>query len=166
MRVLIETSWSTPERLRISGLFPASPEGYPYPPITQMTPAISVARTRGPHALAAAILCRLLPAYQPLLQAAQARERAHRDAVARQQAIVTLLAQVPGCTRRHKPGQVGIVGTSPEASAIWGQATATLEGDVTLTVHGLSPQVACTLLSALHLTPSKGSAEGASHDAQ
>jgi hypothetical protein len=108
---------------------------------------------------------RLLPAYRPLLQAAQARERAHRDAVARQQAIITLLAQVPGCTRRHKPGQVGISGLGPEASAIWGQATVTLEGDVTLTVHGLSPQVACTLLSALHRTPRKGSAEGTSHDA-
>ena len=83
-RVLIETAWSTPECLLISGLLPASPEGDFYPPCAPITPAIAVARTRGPRALATAILHRLLPTYQPRLQAAQVREHAHRDAVARQ----------------------------------------------------------------------------------
>ena len=55
MRVLIETAWSTPERLLISGLLPASPAGDFYPPLAQITPAITVARTRGPRALATAI---------------------------------------------------------------------------------------------------------------
>jgi hypothetical protein len=73
-------------------------------PCAPITPAITVPRTRGPRALATAILQRLLPTYQPRLQAAQARERAHRDAVARQEAIAALLAQVPGCTARHTPG--------------------------------------------------------------
>jgi hypothetical protein len=48
LRVLIETAWNAPERLRISGLFPASPAGDFYPPCAQITPAITVARTRGP----------------------------------------------------------------------------------------------------------------------
>ena len=165
IRVRIETAWNAPERLRIAGLLPASPEGYPYLPRSPVTPALTVARTRGPRALAAAILRRLLPTYQPLLQTAQARAHAHHDAVARQAAGVTLLAQIPGCTARQAPGQVGIAGTSPEASAVWGQATVTLEGDVTLTLHGLSPQAACTLLQALRLTAGHSATEGAPHAA-
>jgi hypothetical protein len=163
--VLIETAWNAPDRLRISGLFPASPAGDFYPPCAQITPAITVARTRGPRALATAILHQLLPTYQPRLQAAQARESAHRDAVAQQAATAALLAQVPGCTARHTPGQVCIAGTSAETSAVWGQATATLEGDVTLTLHGLSPQTAAALLTALHLIPREEHTEGASHAA-
>lgn len=97
---------------------------------------------------------------QPRLQAAQARERAHRDAVARQAATVALLAQVPGCMARHTPGRVGIAGTSAAMSAVWRQATVTLEGDITLTLHGLSPQTAAALLTALHLTPRDGYTEG------
>jgi hypothetical protein len=112
-----------------------------------------------------AILRRLLPTYQPRLQEAQARERAHRDAVARQEVATTLLAQIPGCTARQTPGQVSITGTSAEASAVWGQATVTLEGDITLTLHGLLPQVACALVTALHLTPHDGHAEGAPYAA-
>jgi hypothetical protein len=165
IRVLIETAWNTPERLRIAGLLPASPEGYPSLPCSPLTPALTVARTRGPRALASAILRRLLPTYQPLLQAAQARAHAHHDAVARQAAGVTLLAHIPGCTAQHAPGQVGICGMGPEASAVRGQATVTLEGDVTLTLRGLSPQAVCTLLTALHLTPYNGQGEGVCHDA-
>ncbi len=164
LRVLIETAWSPPERLRISGLLPASLAGDFSPPRAPITPAITVARTRGPRALATAILRRLLPTYQPRLQAAQVRERSHRDAVAQQEAVTTLLAQVPGCTARQTPGKVGIAGTSPEASTVWGQATVTLEGDVTLTVHGL-PQAACRLLRTLHLAPRHDATEGAPHAA-
>lgn len=153
LRVLIETAWSAPERMRISGMLPASPAGYPYLPRAPMTPAITVARTRGIPALATAIVRRLLPTYRPLLQAAQVRARTHCDAVARQAAAATRLARVPGCTERPTPGQVAIAGTSPEATAVRGQATVTLEGEVSLTLHGLSPQVAWTLLTALHLTP-------------
>jgi hypothetical protein len=165
IRVLIEIAWNAPERLLISGLFPASPAGDFYPPCAQITPAITVARTRGPGALATAILRRLLPTYQPRLQEAQARERAHRDAVARQEVVTYLLAQTPGCTARQTPGQVSITGTSAEVSAVWGQATVTLEGDITLTLHGLLPQTACALLTALHLTPRDKHTEGASHAA-
>jgi hypothetical protein len=156
MRILLEVPWRTPERLQVSGLLPVSPEGHPYLPLSQAPPAITVARTRGLPALATAIVRRLLPAYQPLLAAAQAREQAHRDAVARQEAIAARLAQVPGCTRRHTPGQVGIAGSDPAAAAIWGQATVTLEGDVTLTLHGLSPQTVCALLATLDLTLKEG----------
>jgi hypothetical protein len=165
IRVLIETAWSTPERLLLSGRLPASPAGDFYPPLAQLPPTITVARTRGPRALATAILHRLLPTYQPRLQEAQAREHTHRGAVARQEAVTTLLAQVPGCTARQTPGQVSIAGTSQEASAVWRQATVTLEGDVTLTVHGLSPQRACALLRALHLTVRHRETEGAPHAA-
>ena len=165
MRLLIEIPWGTPERLRVTGLFPVSPEGHAYLPYTQAAPAITVARARGVQALATAIVRRLLPVYQPLWQTAQARDRKHRDALARQASVATVLAQVPGCVRQQAPGQVGIAGTSPGAAAVWGQATATLEGDVTLTLRGLSPQAACTLLTALHLTPRNGQAEGVPHDA-
>jgi hypothetical protein len=164
-RVLIETAWNAPERLLISGLFPASPAGDFYPPCAQITPTITVARSRGPRAFATAILRRLLPTYQLRLQEAQARERAHRDAVARQEVVTNLLAQIPGCTARQAPGQVGIAGTSAEASAVWGQATVTLEGDITLTLQGLLPQTACALLTALHLTPRDGHTEGAPYAA-
>jgi hypothetical protein len=75
------------------------------PPLVPALRPITVARTRGPRARAMAILRRLLPTYQPRLQEAQARERAHRDAVAQQEVITTLLAQMPGCTARHTPGQ-------------------------------------------------------------
>jgi hypothetical protein len=113
-RVLIETAWNAPERLRISGLFPASPAGYPYPPRAQITPAITVARTRGPRALATAILHRLLPIYQPRLQAAQARECAHCDAVARQEAIAARLchvAEAGTCVHCwHKPRSIRRLG--------------------------------------------------------
>jgi hypothetical protein len=163
LRVLIETTWSTPERLRISGLLPTSLEGDFYPPCAPITPTITVARTRGLRALANAILRRLLPTYQPRLQEAQARERAHRDAVARQEAVTNLLAQIPGCTARQTPGQVSIAGTCAEASAVWGQATVTLEGDITLTLHGLLSQTVCTLLTALYLTSRDGHTEGAPH---
>jgi hypothetical protein len=156
MLVRIEVPWNTPERLRISGLFPVSPEGQSYLPLSQVAPAITVARTRGLQALATAILHRLLPAYQPLLQAAQVRERAHRDAVARQEAIATLLTQVPGCTSRQTPGQVRIAGMGQEACAVWRQATVTLEGDITLILHGVSPRSAQALLTTLHLTPQEG----------
>ena len=139
MRLLIEVPVGTPERLQVTGLVPVSPEGHAYLPLTQMVPAITVARARGMQALATAIVRRLLPAYQPLLQTAQARDRKYRDALARQESMATVLAQVPGCTARQAPGQVGIAGTSPEASAVWGQATVTLEGDVTLTLRGPLP---------------------------
>jgi hypothetical protein len=85
--------------------------------------------------------------------------------VARQEVVTNLLTQIPGCTARQTPGQVSIAGTSVEASAVWGQATVTLEGDITLTLHGLSPQTACVLLTALHLTPRDGHIEGAPHAA-
>jgi hypothetical protein len=156
MQILLEVPWRTPERLQVSGLLPVSPEGHPYLPLSQAAPAITVAHTRGLPALATAIVRRLLPAYQPLLQAAQARERAHRDAMARQETIAALLAQVPGCTLQQTPGQVHIAGTGPEAAAVWGQATVTLQGDVTLTLHGLSPRSVQALLVTLHLTPKEG----------
>jgi hypothetical protein len=98
-------------------------------------------------------------------QTAQARDQKHRDALARQEALATVLAQMPGCVKRQAPGQLGIAGTSPEAAAVWGQATVTLEGDVALTLRGLSPQAACTLLRALHLAPRNAQGEGAPHDA-
>jgi hypothetical protein len=165
MRLLIEVPVVTPERLQVTGLFPVSPEGHAYLPYTQATPAITVARARGMQALTTAIVRRLLPVYQPLWQTAQARDRKHRDALARQASVATVLAQVPGCVRWQAPGQVGIAGMGLEASTVSGQATVTLEGDITLTLRGLSPQAAYTLLTALHLTPRHGQGEGACHDA-
>jgi hypothetical protein len=120
MRILLEVPWRTPERLQVAGLLPVSPAGHPSLPLSQVPPAITVARTRGLPALATAIARRLLPAYQPLLAAAQAREQAHRDAVAQQEAIAALLAQVLGCTRQHTLGHVGIASTSPATAALWG----------------------------------------------
>jgi hypothetical protein len=84
MRLLVEVPWHAPVRLQVSGLVPAAPDGAGTLSPARVVPAIAVSRRRGVQALTTAIVCRLLPMYQPPLQAAQARAGVHCDTVARQ----------------------------------------------------------------------------------
>ena len=151
MQVLISVMWNAPNRLRMCGLFPTSPDGHSYLPLNQKVPEISVARARGLYAIATAIQRRLLPIYRPLLEQANERADAHRDALAQQDATVTELAQIPGCTKRLTPGQVDI-NWRHLAGDMWGQAEATLDGWVNLKLHRVPAPAAHEVLVILHRT--------------
>ncbi len=151
IQMIITKIWNTPGRLQVCGLFPSTPDGHSYLPYNQKVPTISVARARGLQAIATAIQRRLLPMYRPLLQQANERADAHREALAQQDATVTELAQIPGCTKELTPGKVQI-NWRHLAGDVWGQAEVMLDGWVNLKLHRVPAPAAHAALVTLHRT--------------